>query len=454
MPKAPTLGSASVDQWDNEAVPEGWSLRSIADLFEEGSLYIKNGFPQGAHNQIGNGVPHLRPFNISGDGCIDLSEIKYVQAPGKESPYWVQPGDVIFNNTNSEALVGKTAHFEHAGRFVLSNHMTILRVTGASLDYYWLSKVLLSFWHQGLFQSLCRRHVNQASVGIERLKGVTLAVPPIREQRAIAHVLRTVQRAKEATEKVITATRQLKASLMRHLFTYGPVPVGQGDKVALKEAEVGAIPDVWSLEPLSDCTDIVYGAQAAVAHNTDPRIGTPILTNINITNEGTIDLSTLRYYRIPEAKRDKLILQKGDLLFNWRSGSQDHVGKTALFDLDGEYTFSSFILRFRPHGAVDSRYLYHYFCWLKGCGYFSHYKDQSSVNSVFNASAASRVPVALPACGEQRSIVALMSGAEHKLSSELERKNALDALFESLLDGLMTGKLRVKDLDLQTQEAE
>jgi hypothetical protein len=41
------------------------------------------------------------------------------------------------------------------------------------------------------------------------------------------------------------------------------------------------------------------------------------------------------------------MLKKGDILFNWRSGSKEHVGKTALFELDGEYAFSSFILRFR-----------------------------------------------------------------------------------------------------------
>jgi type I restriction enzyme S subunit len=268
-------------------------------------------------------------------------------------------------------------------------------------------------------------------------------LPPLPEQKTIAHILRTVQQAKEATEKVIEATRQLKQSLMSHLFTYGPVPFGQADKVELKETEIGEIPTDWLLKDLSEVADIVYGVQAAVAHLTDKSVGLPIFTNVNISNEGSIDLSTLRYYELPQNKRDKLILRKGDLLFNWRSGSKDHVGKTALFDLNGEFTFSSFILRFRVTDMIINRYLHYYLCYLKSCGYFANYRSQSSVNSVFNASAAAKIPVAFPAFEDQKAIVRMLSKVEDKSKAEEARYNAIDAIFNALLYNLMAGKVRV-----------
>ena len=57
----------------------------------------------------------------------------------------------------------------------------------------------------------------------------------------------------------LDATRQLKQSLMRHLFTYGPVPVDQVDGVKLKETEIGAVPEGWEVARLGEHAQLATG---------------------------------------------------------------------------------------------------------------------------------------------------------------------------------------------------
>jgi len=287
----------------------------------------------------------------------------------------------------------------------------------------------------------------EGSTGRQRLsptviKNLRIPFPPLPEQRTIAAILSKIQQATETQEKIIERTKELKKALMAKLFTEGL----RGEEV--KETEIGMMPKSWEVVRLAKVADIVYGAQAAVAHSLDPKIGTPILTNINVTNEGQIDLSTLRYFRVPLYKRERLILKKGDILFNWRSGSREHVGKTAIFDLDGEYTFSSFILRFRAKDQITDRYLCYYLRRLKETGYFAQYRQQSSVNSVFNASVSAEIPVALPEPNEQKEIVDVIGSIQKKINVENAKKITLEKLFKSTLHELMTGKLRVKDLEM------
>ena len=201
-------------------LPAHWRVVRLGEVVEKRLLLIRGGFPQGQHNEVGNGVPHLRPFNITNDGSLDLSQIKYIAPPSEDDPHWLLPNDVIFNNTNSEELVGKTALFDRNGRFVLSNHMTLLRILEPNqVDASWLSRQLHYFWYLGLYKSLCRRHVNQASISLERLKGISIPIPPLDEQREIARILQAVDAKIAAEQARRAALEELFKSLLHELMS-------------------------------------------------------------------------------------------------------------------------------------------------------------------------------------------------------------------------------------------
>jgi type I restriction enzyme S subunit len=56
-----------------------------------------------------------------------------------------------------------------------------------------------------------------------------------------------VQEAKEKNDALIAAIKALKAAMMKHLFTYGPVPHEDAEKVVLKETEIGQVPEGWEV---------------------------------------------------------------------------------------------------------------------------------------------------------------------------------------------------------------
>lgn len=277
--------------------------------------------------------------------------------------------------------------------------------------------------------------------GVSRfdLEQVPITVPPLATQETVCNLLDALLQSKQLLAAEVSGLQELREAVTLHLFTHGL----KKDQLKLSPA-VGLVPESWQIVDLDSVADIVYGAQAAVAHLLDENLGTPILTNVNISQNGFLDLSLLRYYQIPEQKKERLTLKKGDVLFNWRSGSQDHVGKTAIFDLDGDFTFSSFILRFRPGNKIQSRYLFYYLQTLKARGFFVRNRQQSSVNSVFNASVAAKIPIALPPLSEQEEITNVLAQCDKTLTLLHQELTLSNELFAALIESLDEGSFDEK----------
>ncbi len=85
------------------------------------------------------------------------------------------------------------------------------------------------------------------------LENYILLLPPISEQRAIIHVLKSVQEARDSRLRELELERERKATLMHRLFTQGV----QGD--LQKQTEIGEIPRSWDVIRLGDVARVGSG---------------------------------------------------------------------------------------------------------------------------------------------------------------------------------------------------
>jgi type I restriction enzyme, S subunit len=200
-----------------ELLPPGWYSGYIGEFSDE----IQSGFACGQHSDDNIGVSHLRPMNVSREGKIDLSVLKYVAASydGRR----LKEGDVLFNNTNSPELIGKTAYVdESVSGLAFSNHMTAIRLCGAVYPKF-AAYQLHFLWMARYYLHKCVKHVNQASISSTELgKTIPFLVPPLNEQhRIVAKIEELLSELDKGIESLKTAREQLRVyrqAVLKHAF--------------------------------------------------------------------------------------------------------------------------------------------------------------------------------------------------------------------------------------------
>jgi type I restriction enzyme S subunit len=273
-------------------------------------------------------------------------------------------------------------------------------------------------------------HINKQIVD-----DIQVTFPPLPEQRAIAHVLRTVQQAKEATQKVIDATRQLKQSMMTHLFTCGPVPI----------QEAGELPASWSLRSLGEIAELIqYGTSSRCADNVD---STPVIRIPNVIG-GVIDSTDLKYLNATDSEIDRFQLKEGDILFVRTNGQKRYVGRSAVYQGEPNGAlFASYLIRVRVDSSqAVPEFLNIYVETAQGKEMLSGRAINSADGKYnINTQTIREVMVPIPSLSEQRGIIEQMRILRNKLDCEGKRLESLQIIFKSLLHNLMTSKVRLPE---------
>ncbi|MEW6408919.1 MAG: restriction endonuclease subunit S [Nitrospirota bacterium] len=209
--------------------------------------------------------------------------------------------------------------------------------------YYWMS-----------LNKLSGEHAKTTLPSLQKadLENYEFAYPLLPEQQKIASVLSAVQEAKEKTENVIRATRELKKAMMKHLFTYGPVPVEEVEKVPLKETEIGLIPEHWEVVKLGE---VVKKTKQTNPENT-PKWKFKYISGISR------EILTISEYKLFLGKdapsRARKLIETGDVIF---ATVRPTLKRLALIDecFNGQICSTAFcVLRANEKGTIP-RYIYY-----------------------------------------------------------------------------------------------
>ncbi len=174
-----------------------YKLESIGSC----TIDIQSGVGAGKGDQASeaNGIVQIRPTNIDKDGLLVFDKNVYV--PIEANMPSLRENDVVFNNTNSQELVGKTAIFRGNEPYRFSNHITRIRVNQDKIlpEYLWL--ILNLYQRKSIFYSICTNWNNQSGVGNELLKSTKIPLPILEKQKEIVGLYTKAQEAKLTKDK-------------------------------------------------------------------------------------------------------------------------------------------------------------------------------------------------------------------------------------------------------------
>ena len=320
-----------------------------------------------------------------------------------------------------------------------SNFTTTLRVRDRDIfDPDYVALYLHALYLGGATETLQRATTGIRNLDWHEYLRFEVPVRSLDGQKELVQLIGGVRKAYRVERELVEVLAELKCAAMTHLFTRGL----RGE--AQKETEIGLVPESWDVTSLG-------------AHHTVVSGGTPSRSNPTFWTGGTIPwvkTTEVDYCVINETGEHitplalecsaAKMLPVGTLLMAMY-GQGVTRGKVAILGI--EATCNQACAAITPKDdAVLPRYLYHFLTWrYDEIRSLAHGGQQQNLNLEI----VRDLPLTYPKSeDEQREIVAILDTLDRKIDLHRKKRAVLEELFQSLLHKLMTGEIRVADLDL------
>lgn len=351
------------------------------------------------------GYPHLRMNNISNNMRLDLKFLWRIPATENEiRSYFLQKGDILFNNTNSDDLVGKSCLYDIDSNetFLFSNHLTRIRTKNtlnAKYLLYWINLL----WQKQYFKYNYDKWVNQAAVRVKDLLfPFSFPFPPtFTDQLAIASDLERrmahVDKMRGAALRQKEAVAATHGAILREVFSYE-----EGDE----------LPEGWKLRPLKENCFINPSKRKGFTREPNPQTS---FVPMEAVDEETGKIAHIINRNYFEISKGYTFFEDGDVLFAKITPCMQN-GKSAIAQdlIDGVGFGSTEFHVLRPKKDVTKEWIYFYIRTVefrkRAKDHFEGSAGQQRVSTDFIENSLIPLP---PTLSDQIAIVA-----------ELERKMA------------------------------
>lgn len=194
---------------------DSWEKKSVGEL----CISLKYGTAK--KSDASGNVVVLRMGNLQ-QGEIDWSDLAYSKDPDDIEKYKLYPGDVLFNRTNSAALVGKTAIYRGEHPAIYAGYLIKLDYDHDKIIGDYLNYALNTLDAKKYCNSVKTDGVNQSNINAKKIGAYSFNVPSIPEQEKIVSVIQKLlskeQQAKEAAEAVLDQIDLMKKSILARAF--------------------------------------------------------------------------------------------------------------------------------------------------------------------------------------------------------------------------------------------
>ena len=343
-----------------------------------------------------------------------------------------EPGDVLYGKLRP--YLDKAVLAKEAG--VCTTELLVLRAK-ANVDPRFLAVVL----H-------CRGFLEYAVAGTTGVQHPRTSWAHVRdfevpaftrdEQQRIAGILWLVHEGIGLSERLIEEGQALKRNAMQSLFARGL------HCEAERVTEIGPVPESWELKSIGDVFHITQGLSLKGNLATDGT-GTPFLRTSNVY-WGHVELKPISRMRLRSDPIPEKLLTDGDLLVC--EGGE--IGRAAVWDGAIEHClFQNHLHCLRPVdlSLTEPRFV---MAWLEeGFKHRNAYEGAGNRTTIPNLSQSrlAELTIPHPTPDVQHEIVAILAAIDRKIDLHRRKRDVLEELLKALLHKLMTGEIRVADLE-------